>query len=72
MNLVTIVIWLVPFGLQISICYACIILEIILAAKIFNIQGIPCQIFQNAILKNSVLLAHYNLHSVFRKAALFK
>jgi hypothetical protein len=46
-------------------------LEIILAAKILNIQGIPCQFFQNAILKNSMLLARYNLHSVSRKAALF-
>jgi hypothetical protein len=45
------------FGLQITICYACITLEIILTDKIINIQRIPCQFFQNAILKNSVLLA---------------
>jgi hypothetical protein len=28
-------------------------------------------IFQNAILKNSVLLARYNLHSVFKRVTLF-
>jgi hypothetical protein len=71
LNLVTIVIWIVSFGLQIIICYACITLEIILVAKILNIQGIPCHFFQNAILKNSVLLARYNLYSVSRRATLF-
>jgi hypothetical protein len=33
LNLVTIVIWIALFGLNITICYVCIILEIILAAK---------------------------------------
>jgi hypothetical protein len=39
-----------------------------LAAKILNnIQGIPYQFFQNAIL----LLARYNLYSISRRAMLF-
>jgi hypothetical protein len=43
LNLVIIVIWIMSFGLHMIICYACITLEIILAASILNIQGIPCQ-----------------------------
>jgi hypothetical protein len=43
---VTIVMWIASFDLNITICYVCIILEIILAAKILNIQGISCQFFK--------------------------
>jgi hypothetical protein len=45
-NLVIIVIWIVSFGLHMIICYACITLEIILATKILNIQGISYQFFK--------------------------
>jgi hypothetical protein len=45
LNLVIIVIWVVSFCLHIIICYACITLEIILATKILNVQGISYQIF---------------------------